>query len=241
MSFVTISSGSALWDPFAATVDPAAYLPRAGTEHALAGLEAALLAGGSASLLVAEPGLGKSLLLRVLEQRLAPRRFTALLTYPALPLADLCAWAATLLGIPADTDPAARLLERARTGEQGRRGLVLLVDDLADLPESTLSELVVLVEGSGGALQLAGAADPSAACVVADAWAEMESMWLLEPMSFDELCRYVEALVGRMPEGAAGRGAFDDEALAQLYRLSEGIPSQVNAEAARMLRRWLSN
>jgi hypothetical protein len=69
----------------------------------------------------------------------------------------------------------------------------------------------------------------------------MGSMWLLEPMSFDELSRYVEALLARMPEGAAGRGAFDDEALAQLYRLSEGIPSQVNAEAARMLRRWLSS
>ena len=65
-------------------------------------------------------------------------------------------------------------------------------------------------------------------------------MWLLDPMSFDELGRYVEALLGRVPELAAGRAPFDDVGLARLYRHSEGVPSQVNAEAARMLRRWLS-
>ena len=240
MSF-TIQSGSELWDPFATSADPAAYLPRVGTERALAGLEEAVLAGASTSLLVAEPGLGKSLLLRVLEQRLAPRRLTALLPYPALPLADLCAWAATLLGLPPGSDPVACLLERARCREQGRRGLVLLLDDLADLPESTLSGLVGLVEDASGVIQLAGAADPSAACVVADACANLQSMWLLEPMSFDELSRYIEALLGRMPDLAVGRAPFDDAGLARLHSLSEGIPSQVNAEAARMLRRWLAD
>lgn len=241
MSFVTIPSGSELWDPFAASADPGTYVPREGTERALDGLEQAVLAGARASLLVAEPGLGKSLLLRVLEQRLASRRPTALLPYPALPLADLCAWAGSLLGLPPGSNPEDRLLECARSGKAGLRGLVLLLDDMADLPEATLTGLVSLIEASGGALQLVGAADPAAACVVADACPHVESMWLLEPMSFDELGRYVAVLLGGVPDLGAGRAPFDDVGLTRLHQISEGIPSQVNAEAARMLGRWLSD
>lgn len=92
---------------FRETADPARYVPREATEQALGALEAWRREEGVGSTvvaLVAAPGLGKTLLLRLFEERL--RRDGAAseagdvlyLPYAGLELPDLCAWCYGLLG-----------------------------------------------------------------------------------------------------------------------------------------------
>ena len=107
-------SGEAQRDPFATTASPAAYVPRATCERALAAMAAALDDGASVVALSGPPGLGKTLLLRLLESRLRGRRTLVYLPYAALPAADLCGWALAVLGRAAQGDTAAALGSEAR-------------------------------------------------------------------------------------------------------------------------------
>ena len=98
---------------FGETANPAQYVPREATEHALLALERAVRCGRCAAL-TAPPGLGKSLLLRLLEKRLARDFQCVFLPYGALSTSDLCNWTLGLLGETAGDDPLASLLRYAR-------------------------------------------------------------------------------------------------------------------------------
>ena len=100
-------SDEARSDPFAMTANPAAYVPRGATERALAALGGALDAGAPVVLLSGPAGLGKTVLLRLLEPRLRGRRTFVYLPYAALPAADACALALAVLGRSAQGDAAA--------------------------------------------------------------------------------------------------------------------------------------
>ena len=236
VSGITNSEALGLVDPFGGAANASSYVPREATERVLGDLEQALLGGAACALLVGDAGLGKSLLLRVLEQRLERECATVYLPYPALPLGSLCSWACSALGLVAGEDPAGRLLEFARRGREGRSGLVLLIDDIGDVPDATLVGLAGLIELSGGSLRLAGCVDPEGAYAVADLWLDGAAMRLLEPMSLEDCRQYVHTLLRRANAPAPVLRAFGDCELARLHAAGEGVPSRMNSEAVHILR-----
>lgn len=235
MSIAARSTEFAFPDPFGASADPRRYVPRAATERALAELLEVVREGRSA-LLLGIPGVGKTLLLRLLGRRLAPEIRSVYLPYAALPPAALCAWALRVLELPASYDPTGAILAQARRPRPEGQGLVLLVDDAEVLPEETARELGRIARESQGALRFVAAAERLATARLTDAFGEVATVSLVEPMSEDETTSYVAAHLenAELPEAAIE--AFDPGTLGTLFARAGGVPSRVNAEASALLR-----
>ena len=115
-------------DPFGTAADPARYVPREATERALLELERIVLDGESSAVLVGVPGIGKTLLLRLLRRRLESHLETIHLPYAALPASALAHWALDEVDAVSSWDPLGALATRARHALlEGRGGLVLLI------------------------------------------------------------------------------------------------------------------
>jgi type II secretory pathway predicted ATPase ExeA len=227
-------------DPFGATADPARYVARPATERVLLELVTALRDEERARVLVGEAGMGKTLALRLLAQRLAPQIRSVYLPYPALPLAALCAWALEELGAAASYDPPEALATLARRARADGGGIVLLVDEAQALPEETARGLAAMSEEHGGALRFAAALPPDAPEALFTAFARIEQVALLAPMTDSETVRYVQLHLHGAPLPSAVRDAFTPAALAAIHARAGGVPSRVNAEASALLRSALA-
>jgi type II secretory pathway predicted ATPase ExeA len=227
-------------DPFGATADPSRYVPREATERALVELERALLDQESPALLVGLPGIGKTLLLRLLRRRLEARLEVIHLPYAALPPAALANWALNEMKVPSSWDPVGALAIRARNAHlEGRGGIVLLIDDAEVLPEETARALMDMVRDAEGGLRFVAAVDEGAADRL-DGWlGDVAWVRLVAPMNADETTQYVHARLqaSDLPERAFA--AFGPDVLADLYVRSGGIPGRVGAEASALLLRVL--
>ena len=94
------------------------------------------------------PGFGKTLLLRMLPERLGAAWHVAILPYPKLAPSDLWDW----IGDPRSDEVWDRARVRA-TAERTRRqggGLVLCIDDAHDMPEGTRQALEALCAEQAG-------------------------------------------------------------------------------------------
>jgi type II secretory pathway predicted ATPase ExeA len=222
-------------DPFATTADPARYVPRAACERALTELVGALGESRGPVALTGPPGLGKSLLLRLLGERLCGRAFPVHLPYPALPAADLCAWALGELGVAGDGDPEAAVLAAAR---RARRAIVLLVDEASLLPLAAARRLAELCAASRGALRVVTAASDAVGtgAVVAALGPELREVRFRTPMSPGETAVYVRERLERARADPATRARFDTAAVARLHRVSGGVPRLLHQAAARLER-----
>jgi type II secretory pathway predicted ATPase ExeA len=233
-----MTSPAAMRDPFGLTADPQGYVPRDATEAALAALVATLREGRRPAALVGPPGLGKTLLLHLVAQRLDDRLRPVYLPYAALPLDELCGWALSLLGFSHSDDTIGDLIQTATQLLARGSGLLLLVDDAGAMPLATTRKLGDLVAASRGALRLvvAAAEGPTASRMLAATGANVHVVRLLEPMSAAETGRYIAARLARagIPLDMAAR--FDDAALASIHRLSAGIPRRVHGVASAVLR-----
>jgi type II secretory pathway predicted ATPase ExeA len=221
-------------DPFPPTADSDRYVPRAASERALAELRRALGDGATRILLHGPPGIGKTLLARVLQTRSGPDFRFAEASYPALPLTDLCAWVLRELGEDAGSDPAGALLELA--SRDRTRPLLLLVDDAHSLPRETASELGTLTDRAGGALRvLAVTTDGDRASALDDALCPERDVRIDQPMSLDELGDYVSARLDAAAVPEDVRRRFDADALARLHDESEGLPGRLHHGATALL------
>ncbi len=233
-----MSASERLPDPFGLTADTDGYVPRDATDEALAALVATLHEGRRPAALVGPPGLGKTLLLHLVGQRLNHRLRPVYLPYAALPLDELCAWALSLLGFSQSDDTIGDLIQTASHLYERGSGLLLLIDDASAMPLPTARKLGDLVAASRGALRLlvAAAEGASASRMLAATGANVHVVRLVEPMSEDETRRYVAARLTRagIPTSVAAR--FDDETLQSIHRLSAGIPRRVHSVASAVLR-----
>ena len=181
-------------DPFALTSDLDRYVARPACEAALAELER-LVRSGPIVALSGPPGIGKTLLLRVLERRLAGSLRSVYVPYGALEFTELCQLVVGLLELPCAgaRDPEAELAAQVRRAAARGEPLLLLLDDANAIPLATLRALVSFTRSLGGGLRLLAVAvdDARAARVLAALGAGVGHVRLAETMSAAETARYV--------------------------------------------------
>jgi type II secretory pathway predicted ATPase ExeA len=222
-------------DPFPSTTDAAAYIPRTATESVLVRLEMALRDGARVVCLDGPAGSGKTLLLRVLEERLAGDFTSLRVPYPNLEPDEFFQWALASLR-ESSADPERALAERiVRDAVSGEQPLVWIIDDAQSLPAATLDRLLGLQRVTGDALRLllasAGAlpTDPFAQAGVLPVRVELEG-----EMESDEMQQYVRARLERAGADPA-QCARVEASFDRLYAGSGGNPGRLHAAASVLL------
>jgi len=218
-------------DPFALTCNPGAYVARPACEAVLAEL-ARLVSCGSITALSGPPGIGKTLMLRVLERRLAGRLRCVYVPYGALGFEELCQLALGLLGtrVASGSGASTELAVLARRGAASGEPLLLLLDDAGAIPLATLRSLVAFSRSLDGALRLLAVPvdEARSAQVLATLGAEVGHVRFAEPMSAAETERYV---AGRLATQSASEPACErltPERVRWLHRESAGIPRRLH-------------
>lgn len=223
-------------DPFALTADPRTYCARPACEAALAALEQGVRSG-ALSALSGPPGIGKTLLLRLLERRLASDFRPVYVPYGALSFPELCGLALGLLGAGgAPGDPVAALAEAAH---RDGRPLLLLLDDANAIPLATLRALVALARLQGGALRLVAVPvdDARAAQVLAALGRGVAHVRFSAPMSADETTHYVAARLAHERARDPALARLTPACIAWLHRESGGVPRRLHQLVAWILHR----
>jgi type II secretory pathway predicted ATPase ExeA len=225
-------------DPFGPTANPEAYVPCEPMEAALFELVQTVRSERRAAAVSGPPGLGKTLLLHLLADRLGPRIRFVYIPYAALPPEELCTWALDLLGTQASDDPVAMLKAYGEHLRQQGSALLLLVDDAGAMPIDTARMLANLVASSDGGLRLAVAStdSPEASRAFAALGSDIHMIRLIQPMTASETRRYLEARLAMAQVPDAICAHFDEETVAALHRLSGGVPRRLNALAADVMR-----
>ena len=219
-------------DAFGLTADPAAYVPRLGLEFALAEFVELIGKTPACAALTGEAGLGKTLLLQVLRERLEGSFEALYVPFPHLAAVEVWRWVAVALGLGSGEDDRGAVLGRAQSLAADGSGLVLLVDDAGALPPSTREALFAACTTSGFSLVLAFDSEDSQLAALPD---HVRRIDLGPPLTLAETRTYVHARLRRVdPEGgiAARLGAAR---LAEIHIASGGIPARLHA----LLDAWL--
>lgn len=226
------------WIPsFAPVADPLLYVPRPATERALDTLERTVLEKAASAVLLAQSGLGKTLLLRVLAGRVCDRVHPVYLPHPGLSQSELCAFALALAGRRAGGYPEVDLLSYA--GELRRAGsaLLLLVDDASGLEPAVARGLAGLAAVSHGGVRLVLAAlDDARGLALADLLAGASAVVILgSAMEAKETADYVRGRLGPVEADDPLARLLAPDALARIHALSEGVPGRVAAAIEELL------
>ena len=139
-------------DAFATTANVALYVQRDATEQALFELVRSVREEGRCAALLGPPGLGKTLLLHLLAERVSDSFDPVYVANGAMAPPELCAWVLGHRELPEADVPMAALIEHARERQAAGRPLLLLLDDVGAIPPPTLVELRRLAAASVGAL-----------------------------------------------------------------------------------------
>ncbi|MCZ6463771.1 MAG: AAA family ATPase [Proteobacteria bacterium] len=225
-------------DPFRLTPDPDAYVPRRAGEEALAALAAFLRVGAPQIALRGPPGIGKTLLLRVIADRLAGHLTVVQVPYPVLPPEEICSWILGLIGETPGNDDERTLISLARRLRENGSGLAILIDDAGSMPLPTVRRISRVASEARPALRLVFVLpdDAKGDEVIEALGPGVESVPFTELMNRRETAAYVRARLARarVPDGVH-RG-FDDAVLDAIHEDAEGIPQLVNTLALE----WLS-
>ncbi|MEM9177100.1 MAG: AAA family ATPase [Myxococcota bacterium] len=235
---------------FSETADPAAYVERAASAATLREIEAWLdEAEGATSVgaLVATPGLGKTMLLRVVEARLNRRSLAAdtpaarpdalYLPYAGLAPTDLALWVYGLLGrarprIESEREAVEALLA---LGDPKGAPFTLLLDDADSMPPETIAALTAGLAPESGSLRWLVAVNPdskgSRLRAALHALAPREFAYR-ERLDLAETGAYLRTRMrwAGFPDALLER--VDEDEIQRIFALSNGLPRAIHAIAA---------
>lgn len=224
-------------DPFHGTADPGAYVRRDSCERALEELCAGLGSGRQLFVLHGPPGFGKTLLLRLLPQRLQDAARLVYVPYGALEPPDLCALVLGQLereGGPAGPrvpgrTPEDTLVAHAQALYENGVPLVIAVDDASALAPESVRRLVQLARQSEGALRwiVVPIDDARAGRVVAALGLDVVDVRLRAPLDRDETENLVEGCLDRGDASPTLRERFDVLAIDRLHLAAGGSPRRL--------------
>lgn len=217
---------------FGETANPDEYVARSACEDALRGLERSIFEQGEPAALIAPPGMGKSLLLRVFARRTADRADSIELAGRAMSFEELCEWTLRLFGEPVGDLPSADL-ERVLAS----RDLLVTIDDASSLPVDTARALGAFAKRVAPRLHIAFAAsDGYAASRMLAAFGEpVNQLRLSQPMNADEIFRYMAERLKRWGASSEMIDLLKPGSIARVLRLSGGVPRRLHLAAGRVL------
>lgn len=220
--------------PFGETVHPAAYVALPSRDSVVRRLRYGLEHGQGPALLFGAPGVGKTLLARLVGGDIGGP--CAHLTFPALPAADLLRVLAEELGAGSDVrdESMAASLKRVRqtlAGMAARGTRPLLVVDEAHLIDdpATFEALRLLLNfATAGppdlSLLLVGA--PEVVLRLPPGLSDrLTTRCLLGPLTESEASTYI---FGRLAAAGATAPLFEPECLSSLHRAADGLPRRLN-------------
>lgn len=224
---------------FVSTPDPSRYFPAAAVEDARKRVVRAIMRSEGPALVCGAAGLGKSLLLAMLDQW-----FSGQLCIVSVAASQVCSRRELLQTILFRLDQSYRgledgemrlsILEYLTAAEGASRKLLLLVDDADMLPAEVFDELrgLLSVVHSGAPLVhlvLAGSAalEERLAEPALDGLSQRLSVrCYLSPLSRDETYQYVRSQVAAI--GSDPNALFEAAALEAVFSATDGVPRLVN-------------
>lgn len=226
--------------PFECGADPHIYYPGEAHQAALLKLRYAIESRQGAALLAGETGCGKTLLVRILAQRLATE-FTPFVhvVYPQMAPAELLSYLAGELGVGHEgrgersVDDSVRRMGRLLLENTSQGKHAVLAIDEAHLLEGQQSlealRLLLNFESHGHpALTLLLVGQPALLTLV-DRLPHFDdrlgAKCLLRPLTLDETMSYVQH---RLSVAGAKRGMFTAPALEAVHRHAQGQPRRIN-------------
>ena len=186
------------------------------------------------------PGLGKTMVLRVVEARRARADGPGALylPYAGLTITDLAHWVYGLLGrTPPEVEgPDSALAALLGLGDgPAASSFVLLIDDADSMPEETLRALANGLAARGSSLRLLLALNPDSRAA-----RTMAALHALSPVEFsvrarlsvEEVGEYLAARMAWAGVPPVERARLDADRVHRLHSLSGGIPRALHTLAA---------
>ncbi len=218
--------------PFSDSPRAETYVALPSHDSALRRLRFGIEHGGGPALLFGTSGIGKTCVAHALAQDL--NWPTAHIAFPAMPADELMSFLADELGAPAGKSGIAGAVARVRnqlaqTAKQGMRTLLIvdeaqLIEDpavfeslrlLSNFATGTLPDLALLIVGG-----------PEVLVRISPSLADrLTARALLTPLTEEETGTYV---LGRLAAAGNTTELFDERALRELHRSSDGIPRRLN-------------
>jgi type II secretory pathway predicted ATPase ExeA len=228
-------------NPFEESIDPQGYVPRAACAEALSRLERQVWAGAPAILLRGPAGIGKSMLLAVLHQRMAEGWQIAHVAVSPSPSMELSHRILDLLEVNAGDDPSSALVAAARSSAASGRRVLVIIDRATHVPVASSRQLARAAARAGGDLCIVFAVTDEEGAEAFEreigAEAELVTIRFDAPMNAQETSEYIAWRLDQTLDSRALRDRFDAAALRYVIEGAEGNPRRVNELAYEALRR----
>ncbi len=230
--------------PFEESADPRDYIPRFACEEALRSLLARICDGPPAILLRGPAGIGKSMLLRVLQERLAQDRRITYTSVPPSPAAEISHRILDQLAEPLDDDPPSSLAAAARRSAAVGRPVLVIIDHATAAPIASSLQLArAAAEVSPGLCVLFAVSEEDDADSFERAigtQADVVAVRFTAAMNEQEASEYITQRLGRTLVSQELRTRLDAAALRWVIDGANGLPRAVNERASELLRRMNS-